>query len=502
MIEPFFFVILLVFILVAGLAFAIGRASASRVAPSSYQNKLAAALRHLDIAAIPITEIETVSQEIVDIVYKELGYSFGAIALVDNEAGGLRRIAISRYPELDEVIRNLPITYQKQVVSFDQADNLLIKALKEKKNVYTDYLHDIQRGVFPAEFSDALQKTLGIKGLFIYPLFTKNGPAGVMYYCTIMEKERISAFELGIMDEFTRQASMALDNVFLYHHLKETSRQLVGANEQLKGADKLKDDFVSIASHELRTPMTAIRSYAWLALHHADVPLSRTMEKYLIRILMSTDRLIHLVNDMLNVSRIESGKIQINPELVDLHSLIRDIADEVYFSKSQEKEVQFVLSEKQAPKVFADPEKLRQVFLNIVGNCLKFTPHGGRIVFDFFTDGQMVETSISDTGVGISKDDLNRLFHKFSRLDNSYTSAATSGGTGLGLYISKNLIELMHGKIYVFSEGLGKGSIFSVILPVVTKDQIEHTGEYAIKPKKEEVKPLESAEMRNWTLDS
>lgn len=259
--------------------------------------------------------------------------------------------------------------------------------------------------------------------------------------------------------------ALTLENTKVNQQLRDALNLLAVANQKLKQLDRLKDDFVSIASHELRTPMTAIRSYAWMALHRSDVSLSATLEKYLARILLSTERSINLVNDLLNVSRIESGRVEINPEPVDLLSLVRDIVDEVYYSKSQEKNIRFAVSNQQVPRVLADPEKLREVFLNLTGNALKFTPAGGKITFNFLSDGKTVDISVSDTGVGISKDDMSKLFHKFSRLDNSYTSAATAGGSGLGLYISKSLVELMHGKIKVYSEGLNKGTTFNVNLP-------------------------------------
>jgi len=263
--------------------------------------------------------------------------------------------------------------------------------------------------------------------------------------------------------------------------LDTISKQLEKANIELRALDQLKNDFVSIASHELRSPMTAIRSYAWMALHKSDVPLSDKMSRYLIRVLISTERLINLVNDLLNISRIESGKIEVNPEPIDLIALVKDIIDEVYYSKSTEKNFQFVVLEKPIPKIFADPEKLRQVMLNLVGNSLKFTPIGGKIVFDFSTDGKTMEVSVKDTGIGISKDDLPKLFNKFSRLDNSYAAVSTSGGTGLGLYISKNLIELMHGKIWAASEGKGMGATFSFSLPVATKENLAHAEEFKVR---------------------
>lgn len=256
------------------------------------------------------------------------------------------------------------------------------------------------------------------------------------------------------------------ENARANEELKNALRLLGDANAKLQELDKVKDEFVSITSHELRTPMTAIRSYAWMALHRSDTPLSKTMEKYLVRVLISTERMINLVNDMLNISRIESGRVEINPEPVDMISLCRDIVDEVYYSKSTAKDIQITLLEESLPKVSADPEKLRQVLINVVGNAVKFSPHGGKVTIGFFADGKTVETYVKDQGPGISKADLGRLFQKFGRLDNTYTDAATVPGSGLGLFISKSLVELMRGKIWASSEGLGKGTTFTIAMPV------------------------------------
>lgn len=285
---------------------------------------------------------------------------------------------------------------------------------------------------------------------------------------------------------------LTAENAKAYEQLRNTSNLLIEANRRLKELDTIKDDFVSIASHELRTPMAAIRSYAWMALHRSDMPISDKVEKYLVRILISTERLINLVNDMLNISRIESGRVEIKPEPVDLISLCKDIVDEVYYSKSTAKDIKFVLLEEKLPKVFADPEKLRQVVLNILGNALKFSTSGGKITIGFFTDGMVIETRIKDEGPGLAKEDLSRLFKKFGRLDNTYVAAATSGGTGLGLFISKSLIELMHGRIWATSEGIGKGSTFVFSLPVASLEVIKNADQYTVQAHGE-AKSLESA---------
>lgn len=274
-------------------------------------------------------------------------------------------------------------------------------------------------------------------------------------------------------------------NVTLRREIEKATHDLQQANLRLEQLDRLKDDFVSVASHELRTPMTAIRSYSWMALHRSDVTLSERMKKYLSRTLISTERLINLVNDMLNISRIESGRININPSVFDIIRLCQDIVAEVE-AKAREKSLKLsVLSAASLPKLFADPDKVHQVLLNLVGNSLKFTPAGGEIDINFISDGLMMDISVKDTGVGINQDDLSHLFKKFGRLDYSYSALASSGGTGLGLYISKSLVELMGGKIWASTGGLGKGATFTFSLPIANQQNLLQANKFTQIPRGE-----------------
>lgn len=417
--------------------------------------------------------------------YLQLGYRIIVLTLIDEKTGTLKRISLSQTEEAWKAQQASVIPFHQIEIPLAAEDNLLIKVIREKKVGATNYWPDIFKPVLTPEQALKNQAAAGVKASMIYPVVARDRAIGALIFSLIKDVKDVKDEEKELLAGFTDLVGLAVQNSSLYTSLAATSQQLQAANQKLQLLDRLKDDFVSIASHELRTPMTAIRSYAWMALNRSDMPLSQTLEKYITRILISTERLINLVNDMLNVSRIESGRVEINPEPVDLKLLVKDIVDEVYFSKSEDKRVEFVVAEKPAPKIFADPEKLRQVFLNLVGNSLKFTPAGGRITFDFFSDGQTVEISVTDTGVGISKEDAGKLFHKFSRLDSSYTAAATSGGTGLGLYISKNLVELMHGTIKVCSEGLGKGTTFTVTLPVASEEVLQDAAKYAVKARGE-----------------
>ncbi len=457
----------------------------------SFQNRLLTALRRLDVAATSSVEIEPLSQAIVEVIRRELGYLFSVIALVDYKLGVIKRVAIAGDEVTNELLRNLPVKFQEQRVPLNLENNSFVQSVKLRRGIFTENMADIQRGVLPESVSADIQKKLNIKGVFIYPLIIQNRVIGVIEYPITVKRENISKFAYTIMEEFTTEAARVLDNASLYQDLKETSEQLSLANQKLQEVDQMKDELISITSHELRTPMTAIRSYVWMALHKSDLPLSQKVKKYLYRTLTSTERLIDLVSDMLRVSTLESGRIAINPKPFNVLKVVHEVVEEVKM-KASEKRLQLTILDHLVPAVFADPEKVHQILLNLIGNALKYTYPGGTITIGFFTDGRMVEVSIKDNGRGMSRDDLGKLFHKFSRLDNSYTAVSTSGGTGLGLYISKSLVELMHGSIWAQSEGVDKGSTFTFSLPLATQDKLTHISSYQVRAQGE-IKELEPA---------
>lgn len=440
-------------------------------------------------------EFEDVADRVVNNIldelgYLQLGYRIIVLALVNKSSGFLERIAISETAEAKEALKLSPVPFREIRIPLSETNNLSIRALQDKVSYQTRNWYDILRPVYNSDQAAIIQKGVGIKASMVFPLIFRNESIGILIFSMNKDYDEVTEEENDLLRGFVDLVGLTVQNSKLYTSLRATSIQLQTANQRLKELDQLKDDFVSITSHELRTPMTVIRSYAWMVLNKSDIELSEKMKKSLVRILISAERLINLVNDLLNVSRIEAQRIEINPQPLNLISLVKDIIDEIYYSKSTEKNIQFIILEQKLPEVFADPDKLRQVLLNLVGNSVKFTPPGGKITFSFFTDGQVVETSVKDSGVGISKEDLGRLFQKFGRLDTSYISISSSGGTGLGLYISKKLIELMHGKIWAESEGVGKGTTFTFSLPIASREVLQHADQFKIKPKGE-VKGLE-----------
>jgi signal transduction histidine kinase len=327
-----------------------------------------------------------------------------------------------------------------------------------------------------------LHKSLpGVKTLILSPIMRANNLIGIFTLGTSRPETSITDEEKELAMVITNLVNFSFKIQDIENSLSTVTQEVYKMNSKLHDLDKLKDDFVSIASHELRTPMTAIRSYAWMALNRPDVQLTEKMKKYLQRTLVSTERLINLVNDMLNVSRIESGRLEITPQVMDLQNLMGEVLVEID-AKAKEKNLKIENPNTQIPKVFADPNKVHQVLLNILGNSLKFTKENGSIAISYFNDGYFLEVSIKDDGVGIAPEDLPRLFKKFSRLEDSYIAASSAGGTGLGLYICKSLIELMKGKIWVKSDGENKGTTFVFSLPIATPQVLKEAEKYQYKP--------------------
>lgn len=240
---------------------------------------------------------------------------------------------------------------------------------------------------------------------------------------------------------------------------KQAEQALRDAKEQAEHANRMKSDFVNMMSHELRTPLTVILGYLPLLKHAEKMPPAETIVGMAQDIQASGDHLLHLINDLLDLSKIEAGKLDLRPETFVLSTVASEVLDRLRL-KAQERGTTLV-DDTDALPVRADPLRLRQILINLVGNAIKFT-EGGRITVSARAlDGQ-VAISVFDTGIGIPEADLPEIFDKFRQVDSSSTRKA--GGTGLGLAITKSLVELHGGTISVDSHP-GAGSIFTFTLP-------------------------------------
>jgi signal transduction histidine kinase len=234
--------------------------------------------------------------------------------------------------------------------------------------------------------------------------------------------------------------------------------------ETIKRLSETKSEFISIASHQLRTPLTAIKGYISLTLEGAYGKLPTKAQNALRNVYQSNERLIKLINDLLSVSRIESGKMDLHLEKISLEEIISSILRELEI-KATRKNI-YLKWEKPAvpyPKIRIDEEKIREAIFNLVDNAVRYTNRGG-VTIKFKIQNSKFKIIISDTGEGIPKEELTKMFESFSR--GTTGARLFTEGTGLGLYVAKKFVEMHNGRIWAESTGRGKGSTFYIELPI------------------------------------
>ncbi|RPI53858.1 MAG: sensor histidine kinase, partial [Deltaproteobacteria bacterium] len=246
--------------------------------------------------------------------------------------------------------------------------------------------------------------------------------------------------------------------------VRRKTEELALANSRLRKLDNAKSEFITIASHKLRTPMTAIKGFLSMLLEGAYGKLPDKHKDILNKVYLSNDRLITLAEDLLNVSKIESGKMEFVFEKADLQDIAQEVFD-TFFIAAKEKNLTFTLTPPASPlpEVTTDRKKLREVLSDIVDNAIRYTPEGG-VTISFSQDDAHINISIQDTGIGISEEEALSLFTKFSR--GKDVSRLNTEGNGLSLHVTRSIMESLGGRITFHSEGKGKGTTFVVGVPM------------------------------------
>jgi signal transduction histidine kinase len=303
----------------------------------------------------------------------------------------------------------------------------------------------------PVQIADVLQipnyplreivERMGLKSVLGVPLVHETTVMGAL----VVGRKLPGSFTKGIVDllqTFAAQSALATQNARLF-------RDIEVVNEQLKELDRMKSYFVSNVSHELRTPLTAIEG---LTDNMLDGLTGQLNEKQ-----------ARLIDDLLDLSVIEAGRVELKPENFSLLSLMREVSDSLR-PVAEEKSIKLALAPANGnPAAWADRDKVTQVLTNLIGNAIKFTPSGGEVTVSVERKNEAwLQASVADTGRGISSEEADRIFDEFYQIRRP--GEHKTRGVGLGLAISKRLVEMHGGKIWVESE-VGKGSTFSFIVP-------------------------------------
>jgi len=294
----------------------------------------------------------------------------------------------------------------------------------------------------------------GLRALMVAPMIWEGEGVGAVF----VGREHpgpYSAKEIALLKTFADQAVIAIQNARLFREIQDKSRQLEIANQH-------KSEFLANMSHELRTPLNAIIGFSEVLLERLFGELNDKQDDYLKDIHSSGRHLLNLINDILDLSKVEAGRMELDLATFDLPTAIGN-AMALIRERAQKHAIALdVHIEPGLASIFADERKLKQILLNLLSNAVKFTPDDGRIDVRARSAGDDAEIAVEDTGIGIAASDHEAVFEEFRQVGRQYTSKQE--GTGLGLALTRRFVELHGGTIRVDSEP-GKGSVFTFVLP-------------------------------------
>lgn len=244
--------------------------------------------------------------------------------------------------------------------------------------------------------------------------------------------------------------------------LQKSNTELGEANEQLKSLDKLKTEFLSLASHQLRSPLTAIKGYSSMLIEDSFGEINEHQKEAVKRIYTSAQGLVSIVEDLLDVTKIEQGGMKYQFSETDIKKIVSELYNEMLIpAQNKGLTLSFDFDDKEPYIINADTTKIKQVFLNLVDNAIKYTKEGF-VKIKLYKKTNRLYFSVQDSGLGVTPETKKRLFQKFSRGEAGKTN---TGGSGLGLYIAQKIVEAHKGVISIESEGEGKGTVFTVAIP-------------------------------------
>lgn len=306
------------------------------------------------------------------------------------------------------------------------------------------------------------------------PILSQKGIIGLVFVGNQSNAAAITQGDEEIISILANQIGQTLENARLFEQVfrssqvleakvQDRTKQLEFALAEVQNISKTKSEFISAVSHELRTPLTSIKGYASILIAGKLGDIPDLVKERLKKINIHSDNLVKLINELLDISRIESGRVEMKLTKCNLSDMLETIHD-LLTPQMKDKNIQWSAQIDEAiPEMLLDTSQADRIFINLIGNAIKFTPQGGTISVKAHLDNDIVTIEISDTGIGISSEDIARLFDEFYRVDNQINQNVK--GTGLGLPLAKKIVEAHNGKMWITSK-LKEGTTFHFTLPV------------------------------------
>ncbi|MFA5389321.1 MAG: GAF domain-containing sensor histidine kinase [Candidatus Omnitrophota bacterium] len=387
----------------------------------------------------------------------KLGFSRSLVMLKDEPSGLVTAKSSIGYSDAE--IKTIEMELNKR--------NFLSSFFKKNKPIL------VKRDTENMELEYGLLDIFGTESFITAPIVARDEPVGFILIGNTSLYAKVTEGDTELLSILASQIGTAIENTKLYTELfnshKELERRvaertndLEKLNEELKRLNQMKSDFISAVSHELRTPLTSIKGYASILMAGKLGDVLPAQKERLEKIDKHSNSLVHLINNLLDIARIESGKVQMDMKDVSIKEMLDSVID-IITPQVREKNISLKVNLKiKFDRIKADQGQMERVFLNLLSNAYKFTPENGRITVDVEEKNDAIQFSIEDTGIGIPPQDIQKVFQEFFRADNALDQKIK--GSGLGLSLVKKIVEAHKGRIWFDSE-LGKGTRFTFTIP-------------------------------------
>lgn len=398
----------------------------------------------------------------------DLGFEKDLICIYDKDQALQCRLNVGFSPE----------DVQFVVASLEK-EKSITQALKEG-HAFTSADSSSHRPAVPVrgeptgkQAKESIVRIFDVQHFVLTPILTQDNISGILFVGNRSNLSAITEGDEELVSVLASQIGQALENARLFDQaygasqaleskVQERTKQLALALEEVKLINKTKSEFISAVSHELRTPLTSIKGYASLLITGKLGAVPETVKERLEKINAHSDNLVKMINNLLDIARIESGRVEMKMEKCDITTII-ETARDLLTPQMREKNLQWKTDiAAGVPELTLDKHQAERIFINLISNAIKFTPEKGTITVRVRHDPRAATIEVSDTGIGVSKEDLNKLFDEFYRVDNAINQNVK--GTGLGLSLVQKIIEAHQGKVWVTSE-VNQGTTFHFTLP-------------------------------------